>query len=321
MSRDNVPFFIVGASRSGTTLLRLIMAGHSRIHIPAETWFVEPLVQQLPLTQALSSAQARQAIDIITSHYRWPDMGIPADEFVKSAEALAEPKLADIVNLVYRRQLEAAGKSRFGDKTPQYIGIVPELAALYPGAKFIHLIRDGRDVAISFIDADFEGRCYDGERFQWIWTIHKGIAYRRSPQASDILEVRYEDLVSNPEPTVRAICKFLGEEFEPAMLQFQERREMVPARGRHIHTKLEQPLSNDATQIWRKKLSGPECFAMEACIRNELALLDYPLRFRGLGWRPLLGLTALVLRGLAPLLDRAIPALQRRGYLSKKMYF
>src|SRR5262249_2868800 len=123
MARDNVPFFIVGASRSGTTLLRLIMAGHSRIHIPSETWFLEPLVQQLPLTHPLSSAQTRQAIDIITSHYRGPDMGIPADEFARSAEALAEPKLADIVDLVYRRQLEMAGKDRFGDKTPQYIGI------------------------------------------------------------------------------------------------------------------------------------------------------------------------------------------------------
>lgn len=318
---DNTPFFIVGASRSGTTLLRLIMAGHSRIHIPPETWFLEPLVQQLLLTEPLSPADVRKAVDIITSHYRWPDMEIATDDFTQHAMALASPKLADIVNLVYQRQLETEGKNRFGDKTPQYIGIVPELAALYPGAKFIHLIRDGRDVAISFIDADFEGRCYDGERFQWIWAIHKGLAYRNSPHARDILEVRYEDLVSNPESTVRGICEFLGETFEPAMLQFHDRREMVPARGRHIHSKLEKPLSNDATAVWRKKLSGLECFAMEACIGGDLKRLNYPLRFGSTAWRPFLAISAAVLCGLSLFLDRAIPSLQRRGYLSKKLYF
>src|SRR5450755_2077519 len=61
---SSAPFFIVGCGRSGTTLLRLILSGHSRIHILPETWFVEPLVRQLPLTDPLTPAQVQNAIAI-----------------------------------------------------------------------------------------------------------------------------------------------------------------------------------------------------------------------------------------------------------------
>lgn len=317
---SSAPFFIVGCGRSGTTLLRLILSGHSRIHILPETWFVEPLVRQLPLTEPLTSAQVQSAIAIVTGHYRWPDMDIGAEDFKAWAMTLDAPRLVDLVNLVYRHHLEKSGKARFGDKTPPYIGIVPELAVLYPDAKFIHLIRDGRDVAISFIEADFEDRCYDGERFEWLRAIHKGLAYRDLPLSRHLLEVRYEDLVLNLESTIRGICDFLGETFEPAMLDWQPNVNMVPERERHIHTKLDRPISSETVGAWEKKLSGFECFVMEACLRKELTALGYRLRFGAAQWRPLLAISAFFLRGMAPLLDRAIPYLQRRDYLSKKVY-
>jgi hypothetical protein len=314
------PFFIVGCGRSGTTLLRLILSGHSRIHILPETWFVEPLVRQLPLTEPLTHAQVQSAIAIVTGHYRWPDFDIAAEEFKTWAMALDAPRLVDLINLVYRHHLEKSGKARFGDKTPPYIQIVPELAVLYPNAKFIHLIRDGRDVAISFVEADFEDRCYDGERFEWLRAIHKGLVYRDLPLASRLLEVRYEDLVLNLESTIRRICNFLDETFEPAMLDRRLNVNMVPERERHIHTKLDRPVSSEAVAAWEKKLSATECFIMEACLRKELTTLGYRLRFGGAQWRPLLVISAFFLNGMAPLLDRAIPYLQRRNYLSKKVY-
>src|SRR3954452_7620443 len=100
---ENTPFFIVGASRSGTTLLRLILAGHSRIHIPPETWFIEDLVRELPLANPLTPEQVARAVAIMTTNYRWPDMGIDSGDFSRWAEALEAPKLPDIINLVYNR--------------------------------------------------------------------------------------------------------------------------------------------------------------------------------------------------------------------------
>jgi len=315
------PFFIVGSSRSGTTLLRLMINGHSRLHIPPETWFLLPLIAKLPLTDTLDAESVADAIAIITNHFRWGDMKMDALEFRREALLLEKPRLRDIMDLIYRRHLATVAKPRFGDKTPLYVGIVPQLAVIYPGARFIHLIRDGRDVAISFIDAGFEGRVYDGKRFEWINAVHKGLEYRQASVAEAILEVRYEDLVASPEQTLRKICHFIGEAFEEKMLSYADRVDMVPKRGEQIHTKLNKPLKDDAIGVWKTKLSGPACFVMEACLYRELQRLGYPLRFGSAIWRPFMAVLAWVLRGCAPFLDRLIPALRRRSLLPKRIYF
>jgi hypothetical protein len=316
---DEAPFFIIGSGRSGTTLLRLILSGHSRLHIPPETWFIQPLVQELPLTAILDATQVERAVDIITHNYRWPDMEIAADDLRRWAATLHSPKLVDVINLIYRWHLERAGKSRFGDKTPMYFQITAELATLYPGAKFIHLIRDGRDVAISWIDLDYE-RYYEPAKFEWVQAMKYRDEFLNGAISKQVLEVRYEDLVCDVDRTVRNICAFLGEDFEPAMLTWQDKIELVPGRERHIHGKLDRPVSRDAVGVWRQKLTVMECFLIESCLHDELRRLDYPLRFAATGWRPVLNLTGGLLRTTGPLLRRAIPYLQRRGLLPKRMY-
>jgi Sulfotransferase family len=318
---DCTPFFIVGSSRSGTTLLRLMLAGHSRLHIPPETWFIEPLVAQFPLADALSPNDLQLALNVMTRHRRWPDMEISADELERQASNLVSPKLADIINIVYRHHLHGAGKLRIGDKTPRYVRIVPKLCALYPGAKFIHLIRDGRDVAISFIDAKFNGRPYHGKKFEWTQAVQKGLSYRNSSYAHQIMEVRYEELVTNLRPTVRKICAFLGENFEPQLLEWTDRTYLVPAREKRIHMKLDKPLQGNPVAVWRRKLSVFECFVFEACLHRELLRLGYELRFDGVAWRALLKGASWAFYVMAPLLNRGIPFLKRRQLLPRKIYF
>jgi Sulfotransferase family len=316
---DNTPFFIIGAGRSGTTLLRLILAGHSRLHIPPETWFIRPLVQALPLTEPLDLAQVEHAVSIMTSDYRWPDLAIAADDLRRWALALQQPRLVEIINLVYQKHLADSGKQRFGDKTPIYYEIVPQLLTLYPTAKFIHLIRDGRDVAISWIDVGWE-RYYERDKFEWIHAIENRRVHLNAAYADRILTVKYEDLVSDLEATVRRICVFLNEDFEPAMLNWRHLTELIPARERHIHGKLNQPVSNDAIAVWRKKLTMSECFAMEACLHRELRQLGYELKFSGAAWRPMLDAAGWLLFTAAPVLGRGTRFLKRRNLLRKTAY-
>ena len=315
---DNTPFFVIGAGRSGTTLLRLILAGHSRLHIPPETRFVRPLVRELPLSGQLTPAQIGRAVAIMTGDYRWPDMEIAASDLHHWALSLPKPSLVDIIDLVYRRLLTRADKPRFGDKTPIYFEIVPQLAALYPGAKFIHLIRDGRDVAISRIDLDWDRYC-ERNRFEWALAMAKRREYIQSPYAGQILEGRYEDLVSNVEGTVRQICAFLGEQFEPGMLSWRQLTALVPAREKHIHRKLGQQVSSDDIAVWRHRLSALECFAMEACLYRDLERLGYQLRFSGAAWRPLLPVVGGLLHAAAPWLSRSVRSLKRRNLIPMRI--
>jgi hypothetical protein len=315
----DAPFFVVGSSRSGTTLLRLILCGHSRLHVPPETWFVADLVARFPLAGGLSPAQVREAVGIMVGHYRWPDLEIPAEAFRAQVLALAAPSLAELIDLPYREHLRRAGKPRFGDKTPPYVAIVPELAALYPQARFINLIRDGRDVAISFVDAHFHGRPYHAD-FEWTAALRLAERWRASPLAGRMLDVRYEDLVREPEIVVRRICDFLGETFEPGMFAYRDRLALIPERERRIQGKLARPISADAVAAWRQRLTAFECFCIEASLHADLVRLGYAPRFAAPAWRPLLAAAAWLLRRLAPVLDRGVPALERRGIFRRHVY-
>jgi Sulfotransferase family len=315
---EDTPFFIVGSGRCGSTLLRLMLCGHSRIHIPPETWFIADLVRELPLTGALAAAQVDRAVEIMTKNYRWPDMRISAEGLRRWARGLDAPKLVDVVNLVYNFHLDSHGKRRFGDKTPPYINYIPEITTLYPGAKFIHLVRDGRDVAISYMEME-DMRFYD-RNFYWTRAMRRRRAYLDSPYAGRILEVKYEDLVSHPEPTLHKLCGFLGEKFEREMLDWQQLTELVPERERPIHGKLAEPLRREAVGVWQRKLTRFECFAMESCLQRDLRSLGYQLRFAGAAWRPLLVAFGWLLALMAPLLVRGIPYLQRRKYLPRAGY-
>lgn len=310
---DHAPFFIIGAGRSGTTLLRLILTGHSRLHIPPETWFLQPLVQELPLAGALTPAQRERAIEIMVRHERWPDLAMGEGDLRRLAGALDRPALVDLIDIVYRLMLAQSGKARIGDKTPHYFAIVPELRTLYPSAKFIHLIRDGRDVAMSWIDAGWE-RYYE-HGFTW----PRAMA-TLATEAGHVLAVHYEDLIQRPDATLRRICEFLGEAFEPDMLHWQTRTDLVADRDRHLHARLQHPMSRDAVAVWRRRLSGMECFAMEACLHQQLLSAGYHLRFAARGWLPLFRLTAGALRAAAPLLRRGVPWLRKAGLLPRDVY-
>ncbi|HET6182082.1 MAG TPA: sulfotransferase [Acetobacteraceae bacterium] len=314
------PFFIVGSGRSGSTLLRLILAKHSRIEIPPETWFLLRLVRELPLSEPLTPAEVETAVQIITAEYRWPDFGLDKDEFAGEARALRQPRLADIADLVYTAFRRRSGKPRTGDKTPPYVTIIPELAAIYPDARFIHLVRDGRDVVTSYLDADFPGVFWDAE-FAWTRAIRRVRAAQAGPLAERILEVRYEELVSNPESTVRGICDFLGEAFEPGMLRYQESvAEKVPARERAIHAALAEPISARAVLRWRARLTPLEQFAIESCMRRELEQAGYSLRFAGPLWRPVLRVAGVAIQAVGPFIGRVARAFHDRGWMQRAVY-
>ena len=317
----DTPFFIIGSGRSGTTLLRLLLSNHSRIHIPPETWFIIPLIQELPLDRPLSADEVQKALRIIVNHYRWPDMEIGDGDLRGRATQLCAPRLREIIDLVYGLLLAKSGKARLGDKTPPYIAIVPEIAELYPGARFIHLVRDGRDVSISYIELTYECRFYDGKRFEWISSLDKALAYRRSAYSEQILEIKYEDIVRTPEITLARICNFLGESYEPAMITRGLQVEAIPERERIIHGKINRPMSASSVSIWRQKLSAPECFLMESCLHKHLVEFGYELRFAGFGWKLLLFGTGALLRAASPFLDRAVPFLRRRNCFPRGFYF
>src|ERR1700704_1580606 len=94
------PFFIVGSSRSGSTLLRLMLACHSRISIPSETWYLTALIEAFPFDRPLQENEIGEAISVMTNHYTWPDMKLGSAELQSRVANLSEVRLRDLVEIV-----------------------------------------------------------------------------------------------------------------------------------------------------------------------------------------------------------------------------
>jgi hypothetical protein len=308
-ARSIAPFFIVGCGRSGSTLLRLMLSSHSRLTIPPETWYLGPLLAQFGADRALSATEVERATSIITSHYRWPDMKMDAREFRREVSELSRPNLRDLVEVVYRRYMRIEGKVRWGDKTPVYIEILPALARMYPNSLFIHLVRDGRDVAKSFQATGWVSRWLHQNTGEWVRAQQCQRRWSASALRARILEVRYEDLVLEPEGTLREICRFIGEEFEPQMLSWEERvDEKVPPRERRYHTKLKLRIGPEGVGRWKREMTPRETFVSEAFMGAHLARLGYERRYRSALWAPAFALTRLYCRVVLPVFEVPIRA-------------
>lgn len=315
-SRSTAPFFIVGSGRSGSTLLRLMLCSHSRITIPPETWYLQPLLQRFAAEAVLDAAETDSAVAIITQHYRWPDQKFDAQEFRRGVSQIAAPRLRDVVEVVYRWHMDGQGKARWGDKTPVYIEILPELARMFPDARFIHLVRDGRDVAKSHQAAGWYGDWLHDNTREWTRALDCGRRWAATDLRERILQVRYEQLILEAEATLRGICQFIGEEFEPQMLSWEQQvDEQIPDRERRIHTKLKRRSGPDDVARWKREMTGRELFVAEAFMGAHLSRAGYERRYPGAAWAPAFALTRLYCRTVLPAVAmhmRAVRFVRRR---------
>ena len=280
------PFFIVGSGRSGSTLLRIILAAHPSVCIPPETHFILPLVKSLPVGRPLTPVQIGDAVRIVTEHYRWPDLELPAEDLAREFGGRDDATVGELLASVYDRLAGREGATIWGDKTPPYIKIVPELASLFPGARFIYLIRDGHDVTRSFQTTGWYGPWLHDNTAEWRESVECRARWARL-DAIPILDVRYEDLVTDLEGTTRRIAEFLEIDVKPEMLDWgEEVFEKIPGREQHIHGKLgRRPKPSDIYR-YRNNMGFRECLIVESWIHRELRDNGYALRFASPAWRP-----------------------------------
>jgi len=294
-----------------------MLAAHSRLSIPPETWYLLPLVKQFSFDRPLNPDEVEGAASIITGHYRWPDLKLSAQEFQSEVSQLVRPQLRDLVEVVYRWHMQAEGKVRWGDKSPPYIEILPELLRMYPGARFIHLIRDGRDVAKSFQATGWVGPWIYANAAEWVRVLDYHWRWQRSQIRDRILEVRYEKLVLETEATLREICRFIGEEFEPQMLAWQSVVDArVSSRDVKFHRKLKQRIGPEGVSRWKREMSARETFIAEAFMGSHLRRLGYERRYPSVLWQPAFALTRWYCRTVLPGVDLSVRA---AGFLRRRL--
>lgn len=258
---------IVGAPRSGTTLLRLMLDAHPDLAIPPETSFFG----YIAALDGSGDALRRRFFDLVTAFPpnapNWHDFGLEREAFAQALDAIEPFTVADGLRAFYRLYAQHHGKPRWGEKTPDYSQHVESFATLLPEARFIHLIRDGRDVAASWRRQWFSpGR--EPEVLAQAWIGRVQAARRAGAKGIHYTEVFYEELVSQPEPVMRRLCAWLDLPWSDQVLHHHER---APRR-------LEEHLARIA-------LDGTVVVSREQRLRQAQRTMERPGTGRIGSWR------------------------------------
>jgi len=269
------PFF-VGCARSGTTLFRAIFTSHPDMAIPDETRYFSDMVNRRQEYESFTEFNSERFLRDMFSHRSSPRW-INQDEV---RGALASPPAAsysDAVRRIYRLYAGKSGKSRYADKTPLNTLVIGPLAETFPESRFVHIIRDGRDTALSLMDHRFgQGHIVEAARY-WRRRVSWGRAGGRRIGPSRYREVRYEALLADPEGTVRELCEFIDLPFDPVMLRYHERKEVFGSRPgvtRSYSEKFNLPPTK-GLRDWRTQLSKRELALFEVAAGDALDELGY----------------------------------------------
>jgi hypothetical protein len=285
--------FIVGVTRSGTTLLRLMLDAHPDMAIPPETHFVPQLIR----TTRKRGAGCEEAHGVVTGHRQWGDFDLDSGELLRRYCSLDRIDPETTIRTFFELYAEREGKPRWGDKTPNYVKRMRQIERWIPEARFIHMIRDGRDAALSrFKRILKEPPPMETVAERWVKKIQGARA--DAEKLDHYIEVRYEDLVRDTESELQRVSEFLELPWDPVMLRYYERAEerlsemhrdlpgedgkpLRPAEHRkEAHVLTAKPPDPSRLARWKEEMDPEKNAVFESVAGGLLAELGYELAGR-----------------------------------------
>lgn len=280
---SNPYVFIVGCPRSGTTLLQRLVNAHPDIAITPESHWI-PRLYAKPWAITPDGRVKPKLIRRLIGHPKFARLKIGPEEVARLSGNGQPVSYENLVSRIFDVYGERQGKPLVGDKTPDYVRCIETLHSLWPCARFVHVIRDGRDVALSMMDwpkcrpkpGDFATWQEDRVSTAALWwesNVRLGRQAGKTLGPKLYYEVRYESLVSRPAAESVALCAFLGVSYFEAMLGFHE----APAasdpglEARRAHLPVTQGLRD-----WSAQLPPQDCERFEAAAGGLLEELGYP---------------------------------------------
>jgi hypothetical protein len=268
------PFFIVGNDRSGTTMLRMILDRGPDAAVPPESMFLTDVTVPPP------DGDWQRLMQEVWDH---PKVGLweLGGQAPRVPRDLAPDEAARFVlGAPFEAYARKHGKPRWGDKTPHYVHHVDLLLSIWPDARVVVLVRDGRDVALSLRRMPFGPNNAWAAAQWWARGIRAGDAAReRHPDQVRI--VRYEDLATDPAATVPDVCAFLGLSYDPDMLDLAraDRSRIVADQASWFPT-LFDGINTRAVARWEREMPARDQAVFAALAGPELAAHGYPVPTR-----------------------------------------
>jgi len=273
MSAQVPPVFIVGAQRSGTTMLRLMLNAHRSFAVPFESDFLQPLNKGLVRKELADKQTVELALDALANE-KFTSKG----RIVEDKQAILAHQIgtyAELLVAVFTEYAKSRGKPRWGIKTPSYQTQIDVLQELFPDARVVHIVRDGRDVLVSRRSLPWGGDNTPELAHDWRWQVLMGRKLGRM-LGSRYKEMRYEDLIQNPEASLRQLCEFLGETFDTGMLKYHEHAAAeMPSDSVKWHEASVSAPDKGKIYQWKNKLPLPDQILFQEVAGDALATLGY----------------------------------------------
>jgi hypothetical protein len=313
---ERLPFpFVVGCGRSGTTLVRALLDAHPDIAVPFESYFPVWFARDRTKYETPTGFAVDRFVDDVVAHESFTRWGLDAGSTREQIRAADPASYPDAIRACFASYARAQGKSRYADKTPIFVNHIPLLASMFPEAVFIHLVRDGRDVALSRTQVAWGTQRFAQEALRWRDEVERGRRDGEALGAAHYREVHYEALLDDPERVARELCGLVDVDFDPSMLRYYEQVEQVLDSQPYPeeHRNLLRPPTK--TRDWRTELDGEQIALFDQLAGPTLRRFGYERGDARASVRPRLhALTARARYGVTSGYRRTRSALWRAVY-------
>jgi hypothetical protein len=272
--KENGPFFIFSCGRSGSSLLSRMLNHHPRMAVPPESHLFDTFYPWLRFYGDLEKQKNRERLvdDIL-----FTDMMKAWSPPLDRSRVLSLIRLntfGGIFDAIMRTWAVSHEKVRWGEKTPKHLLFWREIWSSFPEAKFIIVIRDGRDVALSYLKSPFGPKTVFAAANRWVDYQRRIEEIRRFIPKEARHEVRYETLLEKPEEVLSCLCEFLGEAYDFTMMSYHKNPEPYDTDPVNLEN-LKKPVIADNRELWRVRMSKNHIRIFEAVAGDTLTKYGY----------------------------------------------
>jgi hypothetical protein len=267
---------------------------HPSLAIPGESYFITELLPNRKLYEAEPGGFDTRGFmaDVLKlswttrpSEPTWVDRwGIDREQLVKGVLDANPASYPDAVRAVFNTYARWKEKDLYGDKTPAYVTKILTIGELLPESRFIHLVRDGRNVALAFLHAPFGPRTIEEIALHWQARV---MAARKAGErlgSARYMEIQYEELVASPAEVLERTCRWLDLPYTDSMLDHRESVKGLGLGFGRAHQNVLRPVQK-GMRDWRSQLSRPQLEAFELLAGRALETFGYSCACRDFSLR------------------------------------